>query len=160
MFNMITCPAGLVFSSATGICTWPEQAKKSGCSSHELFAFDCPKVTDAVAQTHPRYADPEDCQYFYVCVNGDMPRKNGCKLGQAFDDSTKRCEWARRVPECADWYKGQLTDAQLDELENPKQAVKGRVKGQPLQRRKGQTAASAIAERKAAAAAAAAAADE
>lgn len=31
----------------------------------------------------------------------------------------KHCEWARKVPECVDWYKGQLTDEQLDALENP-----------------------------------------
>lgn len=67
----------------------------------ELFAFTCPKVDEGVAATHPRYADPEDCQYFYVCINGEQPRRNGCKLGQAFDDVSKRCEWARKVPE---WY--------------------------------------------------------
>jgi len=72
-----------------------------------------------VAATHPRYADPDDCQYFYVCVNGEKPRRSGCKLGQVFDDATKRCEWARKVAECADWYKDRLTDQQLDELEHP-----------------------------------------
>lgn len=33
MFNMITCPAGLVFNPKTGICTWPDEAHKQGCSS-------------------------------------------------------------------------------------------------------------------------------
>ncbi len=33
MFNMITCPAGLVFNPKTGICTWPDEAHKLGCSS-------------------------------------------------------------------------------------------------------------------------------
>lgn len=145
MFNMITCPQGLVFSHKTGICTWPEQANKSGCSSHELFSFNCPKVSEAVAQTHPRYADPEDCQFFYVCINGDVPRRNGCKLGQAFDDTSKRCEWARKVPECADWYQGQLTDEQLDALENPKTTVKPRTKGSAPSRRKAAQAAAAAA---------------
>lgn len=32
-FNMITCPAGLVFNPKTGICTWPDEAQKVGCSS-------------------------------------------------------------------------------------------------------------------------------
>lgn len=36
-----------------------------------------------------------------------------------FDDVSKKCEWARNVPECADWYKGRLTEDQLKELENP-----------------------------------------
>jgi hypothetical protein len=118
--NMITCPGGLVFNPKTGICTWPDEAQKKGCSSADVFDFSCPNVTEAEGQTHPRYADPDDCQFFYVCINGVVPRRNGCKLGQAFDDVNKRCNWARRIPECADWYKDRLTDAELDELENPK----------------------------------------
>lgn len=65
----------------------------------DLFKFTCPKVDENTAATHPRYADPDDCQFFYVCINGEQPRRNGCKLGQAFDDVTKRCDWARKVPE-------------------------------------------------------------
>lgn len=98
-FNMITCPAGLVFSPKTGICNWPDEAQKKGCGSRELFNFTCPKVDESVAATHPRYPDAENCQYFYVCVNGEIPRRNGCKLGQAFDESTGKCDWARKIPE-------------------------------------------------------------
>lgn len=65
----------------------------------EVFQFDCPKVNESIGLTHPRYADPEDCQFFYVCINGNVPRRNGCKLGQVFDDVSKKCEWARNVPE-------------------------------------------------------------
>ena len=32
-FNMITCPSGLVYNEATGTCSWPDEAKKKGCSS-------------------------------------------------------------------------------------------------------------------------------
>ncbi|XP_056643143.1 protein obstructor-E-like [Diorhabda sublineata] len=118
-FNPIQCPNGLVYNEKSGICSWPDEAKRSGCTSEEVFEFQCPKVTEEVAITHPRYADPDDCQYFFVCINGNAPRRNGCKLGQVFDDVGKRCTWARNVPECADWYKGRLTDEQLMELENP-----------------------------------------
>ncbi|XP_017770028.1 PREDICTED: uncharacterized protein LOC108557854 [Nicrophorus vespilloides] len=118
-FNMITCPNGLIYNEKVGICSWPDEAKKKGCSSEEVFQFECPKVNETFGATHPRYADPDDCQYFYVCINGDTPRRNGCKLGQAFDDVHKRCDWARKIPECVDWYKGQLTDEQLEALENP-----------------------------------------
>lgn len=115
--NMYTCPEGLVFSPKTGICTWADQAGRSGCSSEgifqtfkninyfnkfifsEVFNFSCKKVNESVAATHPRYADPEDCQYFYVCINGDTPRKNGCKLGQVFNELSKNCDWPRNVPE-------------------------------------------------------------
>ncbi|XP_044730333.1 protein obstructor-E-like [Chrysoperla carnea] len=118
-FNMITCPDGLVYNENAGICSWPDEAKRKGCSSGDVFQFQCPKVNETFGLTHPRYADPEDCQFFYVCINGDTPRRNGCKLGQVFDERQSRCEWARKVPECADWYKGQLTDEELDRLENP-----------------------------------------
>ncbi|XP_046415455.1 protein obstructor-E [Neodiprion fabricii] len=118
-FNMLTCPGGLVFSEKTGICNWPDEAQKKGCGSKELFNFTCPAVDDSVAATHPRYPDVEDCQFFYVCVNGVTPRRSGCKLGQAFDERTGKCDWARKIPECKDWYKGQLTDEELDALENP-----------------------------------------
>jgi len=123
-FNMITCPAGLVFNPKTGICTWPDEVGVKGCNSKDIFEFECPQVNQTVAVTHPRYADPDDCQFFYVCVNGDIPRRNGCKLGQVFDEDKKLCDWARKVPECADWYKDRLTDAQLEELENPKPVTK------------------------------------
>ncbi|XP_014213720.1 protein obstructor-E [Copidosoma floridanum] len=119
MFNMIKCPEGLVFSPMTGICTWPDEAQKKGCGSRELFNFTCPSVDESVAATHPRYPDAEDCQYFYVCINGKTPRRSGCKLGQAFDEKTGKCDWARKIPECKDWYKDTLTDAELDALENP-----------------------------------------
>lgn len=45
MFNMITCPAGLVFSAKTGICTWPDQAGKTGCSSRGNLFFYIPPLT-------------------------------------------------------------------------------------------------------------------
>nr|CAD7445668.1 unnamed protein product [Timema bartmani] len=118
-FNMITCPDGLVYNDKTGICTWPDEAKKKGCSSKDVFNFSCPKVDMAEAGTHPRYADPEDCQFFYVCINGEIPRRSGCKMGQVFNEVKGTCDWPRNVPECVDWYKGILTDEQLAALENP-----------------------------------------
>ncbi|KAK0179849.1 hypothetical protein PV327_005560 [Microctonus hyperodae] len=123
-FNKITCPAGLVFSEKTGICNWPDEAQKKGCGSRDLFNFTCPHVVESVAATHPRYADSEDCQYFYVCVNGEIPRRSGCKLGQAFDERTGKCDWARKIPECKEWYSDQLTDEELDALENPRPKAK------------------------------------
>lgn len=65
----------------------------------DIFQFTCKKVNESIAVTHPRYSDPDDCQYFYVCINGDIPRRNGCKLGQVFNDKTKSCDWPRNVPE-------------------------------------------------------------
>lgn len=39
MSNAITCPAGLVFNPKTGICTWPDEAQKVGCSSEGLLCI-------------------------------------------------------------------------------------------------------------------------
>ncbi|KAL7031694.1 hypothetical protein ACKWTF_007104 [Chironomus riparius] len=135
--NMYTCPAGLVFNPKTGICTWADEAGRTGCSSEEVFQFSCPKVNESIAVTHPRYSDPEDCQYFYVCINGDTARRNGCKLGQVFNEATKSCDWPRNVPECSDFYKDRLTDEQLEELENPKTTTpRIKKKGTPASRRR------------------------
>lgn len=65
----------------------------------DVFSFKCPHMNETNGEVHPRFADPEDCQFFYVCINGNVPRRSGCKLGQVFDDVTKKCEWSRLVPE-------------------------------------------------------------
>merc|ERR1711971_1347461 len=37
---------------------------------------------------HPKYADPNDCANFYVCLNGISPREQGCELGLVFNELT------------------------------------------------------------------------
>lgn len=69
--------------------------------SLEVFKFSCPEVLASEAQQHPRYADPDDCQFFYVCIDGKIPRRNGCKRGQVFNEVSKNCDWPRNVNE---WY--------------------------------------------------------
>merc|ERR1719244_1616169 len=27
---------------------------------------------------------PDECQFFYVCINGKTPRRNGCTFGEVF----------------------------------------------------------------------------
>jgi len=110
-FNAITCPDGLVFSNKTGTCTWPDEAKKKHCSSGELFEFECPKregELEAGQLQHPRFADPKDCQFFYVCIDGKTPRRNGCGTGTVFNEKSGQCDKPKNVPECKDWYKGIL----------------------------------------------------
>jgi hypothetical protein len=109
-YNAITCPAGLVFNDRTGTCTWPDQAKKNFCSSGELFEFNCPSLPESQKgeAIHPRYADPKDCQSFFVCIDGKVPRKGGCSLGQVFNEQSGQCDKPKNVPECKDWYKGIL----------------------------------------------------
>jgi len=108
-FNAITCPAGLAYNERTGTCTWPDQAKKSFCSAGELFDFQCPKSDVELGEAiHPRFADPKDCQYFYVCIDGKVPRKSGCSTGTVFNEKSGQCDKPKNVPECKDWYKGIL----------------------------------------------------
>ncbi|XP_066977213.1 protein obstructor-E-like [Macrobrachium rosenbergii] len=100
----LTCPESLVFSTKTGTCVWPEEAGRTNCASEKVFNFTCPKVGMDTAVTHPRYADPQDCQYFYVCINGETPRRNGCSFGQVFDTKSVTCAEPKDVPDCADYY--------------------------------------------------------
>ena len=65
-----------------------------------MLEYDCPKVSANEAVAHPRYADPKDCQFFYVCINGKVPRRNGCKFGEVFNNETKACDQPINVP---DW---------------------------------------------------------
>ncbi|XP_050692012.1 protein obstructor-E-like [Eriocheir sinensis] len=102
--TLITCPVGLSFALDTGICDWPDQSGRKGCLTEETQNFTCPRVKQQEAVAHPRYADPHDCQYFYVCINGKTPRRNGCKFGQVFNTNTTACGLPQEVPECADYY--------------------------------------------------------
>ncbi|XP_063593487.1 uncharacterized protein LOC134770492 [Penaeus indicus] len=103
--SLITCPDGLVFSLKTGNCVWPDAAGRSGCASTNVLNFTCPTSGfDIQRDAHPRFPDPDDCQYFYVCINGKDPRRNGCAFGQVFNSVTKACDSPKEVPECADYY--------------------------------------------------------
>nr|XP_027222374.1 uncharacterized protein LOC113814531 [Penaeus vannamei] len=102
--SQLTCPEGLSFSVNSGTCVWPDQAGRSNCVSEKLLNFTCPSLPPSSTEVHPRFADPEDCQYFYVCINGKEPRRNGCAFGQVFNNLTKTCDAPKDVPECKDYY--------------------------------------------------------
>ena len=64
--------------------------------------FKCPDVSASpagVLDPHPKYADPEDCAKFYICLNGVSPRAQGCELGLVYNDITKQCDGPENVPE-------------------------------------------------------------
>ncbi|KAK7084860.1 chitin binding [Halocaridina rubra] len=102
--SMITCPESLSFSMKTGTCVWPEDSGRTNCVSEKVHNFTCPKVGSDAADVHPRYADPQDCQYFYVCINGETPRRNGCSFGQVFNTESGTCDNPKDVPDCVNHY--------------------------------------------------------
>ncbi|CAL4164834.1 unnamed protein product [Meganyctiphanes norvegica] len=102
--STITCPENLVFSMKTGTCTWPDQSGRPDCNSKNVLNFTCPAETADIASAHPRYADPNDCQFFFVCISGVTPRHNGCAFGSVFSGETKACDDPLLVPECEKYY--------------------------------------------------------
>lgn len=106
--NRVDCPSGLVFSLQMGTCQWPDQASRTGCSSEEVLQFQCPGVVDGRLASplspemppNPRYPDTSDCQFFFSCLDGVVPRRHGCEQGRVFNDNTKQCDKPKNVPEC------------------------------------------------------------
>lgn len=100
------CTGGLYFDEYSGTCVWPDGANREGCveAKKELKdGFQCPKdksKNDESGQivAHPHFPHPEDCQKFYVCLNGIEPRELGCTTGEVFNDETKRCDAPENVP--------------------------------------------------------------
>ena len=106
--NPITCPASLVFDLNRGQCAYEEQAKREGCSTNsenfeELYNFRCPPGGNPAV--HPRFPDPDDCQYFYFCIGGRDPQRSGCAVGLVFNPDKLACDHPENVVgECRTWY--------------------------------------------------------
>ncbi|CAH1403070.1 unnamed protein product [Nezara viridula] len=109
----ITCPTGLHFDEYSGTCVWPESAGRSNCGQTETIklkdGFSCPKAQQANAHgqtvAHPVFAHPDDCQKFYVCLNGVTPREQGCGSSEVYNEESQKCDQPENVPGCEDWFK-------------------------------------------------------
>jgi len=97
--TVISCPADLIFDIKTGVCGWPKDIQREGCRRREgslSDGFKCPLEKqhsyygDLVI--HSRYPFPNDCQKFYICMNGITPRVHSCTAGLAFNPKTIECE--------------------------------------------------------------------
>uniref|UniRef100_A0A146LKW4 Putative chitinase 3 n=1 Tax=Lygus hesperus TaxID=30085 RepID=A0A146LKW4_LYGHE len=115
-----TCPTGLHFDEYSGTCVWPDSAGRQNCGSEQdqqklADGFTCPKAQTATqhGQTvaHPVYAHPEDCQKFYVCLNGVTPREQGCSTGEVYNEESQKCDAPENVPGCEDWFKDAKEEA-------------------------------------------------
>jgi len=105
------CSPGLWFDDYKGVCNWPAETERTDCSTdHQVTenGFKCPKVpvdnAGLLSDPHPKYADPEDCAKFYICLNGVSPRAQGCELGLVYNTVTSQCDAPENVPECKDYY--------------------------------------------------------
>lgn len=105
------CSPGLWFDEYKGVCNWPGETDRKDCEAANektVNGFKCPDVppTDAfgVSDPHPKYADPNDCAKFYICLNNVTPREQGCELGLVFNEKTTQCDAPENVPECKDYY--------------------------------------------------------
>lgn len=108
--NEITCPPGLWFSELSGTCVWPADAAREdengevACTHAQESGdgFTCPQLDplELERDPHPRYADEEDCAFFWVCLNGVAPRRIGCDNGDVYNEVTSLCDKVENVPEC------------------------------------------------------------
>lgn len=64
--------------------------------------FVCPgeTVKDENGQVvpHPKYADPENCEKFFLCLNGVEKRELRCDKGEVFNEDTTQCDEPKNVP--------------------------------------------------------------
>jgi len=115
--NTVTCPGGLIFDPVKGQCSYSDQTDREGCTSKELFEFRCPNSDEVSVHEHSRHPDPNDCQFFYLCIEGKA-RRNGCSDGNVFDPSALSCQRQDKVEgPCQTWYNQTF----LESLKLPQQ---------------------------------------
>jgi len=109
--SYFTCPGDLVFDADSGDCTWPENANREGCRPQVQIVledgFQCPKEElyndDGSVMAHPSYPHL-DCQKFYTCVDGTVPRLQSCAEDQTFNPVSRICEYYEDVEICGREY--------------------------------------------------------
>lgn len=72
--------------------------------------FECPNEGQVDSRgmlvDHPKFSHPEDCQKFYVCLNGVTPREQGCSDGTVYNEEQQKCDAPENVP---GWYESFVT---------------------------------------------------
>eukprot|EP00094_Tigriopus_californicus_P012035 TCALIF_11629-PA protein Name:"Protein of unknown function" AED:0.23 eAED:0.25 QI:0/0/0/0.71/0.83/0.71/7/0/361 len=123
--NLVSCPNTLIFDPTKGQCDFVDQVSRKGCSSAEVYKFACPKTSNS-PHAHPRYPDPEDCQFFYLCIGGVSARRNGCTEGLVFNPDTVSCDRQSNVKgPCSTWYN----ETELARIKNPSSFPQSKISG-------------------------------
>jgi hypothetical protein len=106
----------LIFNPENGQCGYPKFVKREGCSSNDVFKSTCPK-DPSNPNPHPLYAEPTDCQYYFLCVEKKDARRNGCEAGKVFNGKTSLCDQQENL-EINDPCRGHYNETYLDDLKN------------------------------------------
>lgn len=126
--NLVDCPGGLIFTTEKGECDWPANTNRQGCSTEDKTKPKCPKGASSPFE-QPRYPDPEDCQKFFICINGDM-RHSGCTEAPEliFNPDKLVCDRQENVAgDCGKWF----TEEELEKLVAPVRSNRDRLKTRP-----------------------------
>jgi len=117
-----SCPTGLVFDEFSGTCQWAHQGLRTGCGERVDVlpdGFRCPNATqvhtNGQALDHARYVKPDDCRFFYICLEGKYPAVSGCPEGTVFDDKSLNCNDPLNVPECEGYYETNANGVNIGE---------------------------------------------
>eukprot|EP00090_Calanus_glacialis_P036149 TRINITY_DN6166_c0_g1_i3.p1 TRINITY_DN6166_c0_g1~~TRINITY_DN6166_c0_g1_i3.p1 ORF type:complete len:573 (-),score=141.77 TRINITY_DN6166_c0_g1_i3:190-1908(-) len=132
--NTITCAGGLIFDPEKGQCAYSDQTNRPGCTSGDLYGFRCPEE-NLGAQGYSRHSDPEDCQFFYLCIEGKA-RRNGCSIGDVFDPVSLSCQRQDKVDgPCGNWYNQTFIESLNQPKPKPSAITANRVANQENRRR-------------------------
>ncbi|XP_049807257.1 protein obstructor-E-like isoform X2 [Schistocerca nitens] len=133
------CPDGLLFNAKASIfsypCQYPPEVDCEGRSQTPFLGFRCPE--EAIGSEDIRfYRSPEDCQRFFVCVNG-KPRLQRCADGYAFSDEFGECVGVENVTACKNQANLRLKPVRPSKLGVQKPSVQKQTAQNPNQYRFG-----------------------
>ena len=100
------CPAGLAFDERVETCVWPGSLPDGACQGSSEIA-PVPRARYACPSTEGYYADPENCRWFFACLDhsrdGVTPLtayEFRCPFGLVFDEQNLLCQWPWLVDGC------------------------------------------------------------
>ncbi|XP_075973846.1 uncharacterized protein LOC142975077 [Anticarsia gemmatalis] len=98
------CPAGLAFDSRYEVCVWPGSLPHSQACPGSSEIAPVPKTRFICPEHEGYYADPENCRWFFACLDhGTSPLtayEFRCPFGLGFDAQRLKCDWPWLVPNC------------------------------------------------------------
>lgn len=98
------CPAGLAFDSRYEVCVWPGSLPHSQACPGSSEIAPVPKTRFICPEHEGYYADPENCRWFFACLDhGTSPLtayEFRCPFGLGFDADRLKCDWPWLVPNC------------------------------------------------------------